>query len=189
MKAAVICLQNLSDKNKRNFWKKVNSDGPIPNQSFPHYLGLDQCWEWIGFKRGGYGLINISGRNEGAHRLSWILHNGSIPSGSHILHRCDNRACVNPNHLRSGTALENNIDKIMKGRDKSPTGLRNGSHTKPEMRRIGSKCGAAKLTEESVLEIRKRKRSGERSADLATEFGVTKTAINYCIRGETWKHI
>lgn len=81
------------------------------------------CWEWNGALRtDGYGILKIDGRNDGAHRYSYILHNGEIGEGLLVLHKCDNRSCVNPDHLFLGTIKDNTDDKIKKGRTKKSHG-------------------------------------------------------------------
>lgn len=82
----------------------------------------DGCWLWTASTtREGYGQIGSTGKNKKrllAHRLSWELHNGPIPDGLFILHNCpgaDNPACVNPAHLRPGTAQQNMDDMVAKG--------------------------------------------------------------------------
>ena len=76
------------------------------------------CWLWTGgMQNMGYGVItNGRGSKKLAHRFSWELHNGPIPEGLHVLHRCDTPLCVNPHHLFTGTAKDNIDDAVAKGR-------------------------------------------------------------------------
>ena len=74
------------------------------------------CWEWTGHKSSvGYGLIKVFGRMSSVHRYSYELHKGPIPEGLHILHECDNKVCINPDHLRAGTHAENIEDAVARG--------------------------------------------------------------------------
>lgn len=88
------------------FWDKVHlSDG---------------CWEWTAAKGNfGYGVAWFGGRLQKAHRVSWQLaHESDIPPGMFICHRCDNPACVRPDHLFLGTATDNARDMVRKGRNR-----------------------------------------------------------------------
>jgi hypothetical protein len=91
------------------FWAKVDKRGP------------DDCWEWTGAAIAkGYGKISRGPRGGGqlaAHRVSWILAKSEIPDGQMVLHRCDNRLCVNPSHLFLGTNTDNMRDMVSKGRN------------------------------------------------------------------------
>lgn len=94
----------------KRFWKRVQK--------------TDSCWIWTGTKLwNGYGSLSL-GRARGfsidqkhyAHRVSWLIHNGEIPDGIFVCHRCDNPICVRPDHLFLGTPLDNMRDMISKGR-------------------------------------------------------------------------
>lgn len=98
------------------------------------------CWNWSGATMpNGYGLIRSAGGRGGnttlAHRVSYEIHSGSkIPNGLYVLHRCDNRRCVNPEHLFLGTQKDNIRDMIAKGRGVRPptTHCKNGHLRTPE---------------------------------------------------------
>ena len=95
---------------EERFWEKVNKDTK------------SGCWEWQSSIRGnGYGAffthLKPEGRKcHGAHRYSWELANGAIPEGLWVLHKCDNRICVNPDHLFLGDRTDNMRDCAAKGR-------------------------------------------------------------------------
>lgn len=142
---------------RARFWKRANP-GPA-----------NECWLWLGNTTGtGYGQLSIDGYPKLAHRLSWEMHNGPIPDGLWVLHKCDNHGCVNPNHLFLGTPQDNTQDMIKKGR----------------RARIN-----VKLTEDKVVAIRQRVERGERRCDLAQEFGVSRSTVSDITKRKIWKHI
>lgn len=130
------------------------------------------CWLFTGYlDRGGYGIIALDKRTRiGAHRASYWAHKGES-GGLDILHSCDVRCCVNPDHLWTGTHVENMADMVGKGR----------SHRKP-----GSAHTQAKLTENDVIDIRASELHG---AELARRYGMSRTTIYDILNRKIWKHI
>lgn len=167
------------------FWSKINKDGPVP----PHCPELGPCWTWTDVPdRRGYGKLRVGDHKEFAHRLSWRLHNGPIPTNKPcVLHKCDTPLCVNPEHLFLGTQADNAADRSAKGR--SATGERNGKHTHPENRARGERNGSAKLTSETAAVARRSAEEGESCKSIARRLGVSDTAIRFLIKGTTWTHV
>ena len=78
------------------------------------------CWEWTRTRLPkGYGLFRVLGQKY-AHRVSFMIHKMPVPNFNklHVLHKCDNPPCVNPDHLMVGTNLDNVRDCVAKGRTK-----------------------------------------------------------------------
>lgn len=82
-----------------------------------YVLKTDYCWLWSGGRnRSGYGKFSMNSKVIAASRASYILFNGPIAAGKYVCHTCDNPPCVNPGHLWEGTASENQLDSVKKGR-------------------------------------------------------------------------
>lgn len=161
------CLSPISQEDR--FWQKVN-------RGTPH-----ECWEWTAARYpSGYGKLAVNQRVVSAHRYSWVLHNGPIPAGpgAHgwcVCHRCDNKRCVNPNHLFLGTHADNMADKAAKGQVGALSGERHHG---------------SKLTDDIVRKIRRRyDEGGVTQTALAAEFGVWPGTINYVVRRQRWTHV
>lgn len=121
------------------------------------------CIIWHGARtRSGYGQRTVDYKRWRAHRYAWTQAYGPIPRGMAVLHTCDNRACVNIEHLRLGTQAENMSDMRAKQRH----------HTK--------------LTPATVAEIRSLLADGEATKVLAARFGVNVKTIRDIRRGSTW---
>jgi len=130
------------------------------------------CWLWEkSLAAAGYGRIRHGGQRYLAHRYSWTIHRGEIPPGLWVLHKCDTRPCVNPNHLFLGTRDDNAADMAQKGRSRD---------------QHGSKHNMARLTEADVLSIRSDPRL---QRVIAAEYGITQSAISQIKRQARWKHL
>lgn len=160
----------ITQKIINRFFRKVDKE-----KSIIFYNG-SRCWEWIGAaSSGGYGSFRVKLEIKTAHRISWIIANKEIKDDLFVLHHCDNRLCVNPDHLFLGTNLDNMIDMYNKGRgDKSS----------------GENHGMAKLTWHQVREIRRRYKwmgiGGETSTALAKEFNISKKMILLILHNQNW---
>ena len=126
------------------------------------------CWLWNNcIMHKGYGLLVYKGKTTRAHRLAYKLSTGIDPGNNHVLHKCDTRSCVNPDHLYLGSNDDNIRDKVTKGR--SLAGTRNPS---------------VKLTVDHVESIRKDTRA---QRTIAKEYGVSQSAVHYIKVGKTWR--
>jgi hypothetical protein len=130
------------------------------------------CWLWTGgLSPKGYGVHWIGRGYKRAHRYSYQLATGIDPGRYVVMHSCDNRRCVNPEHLSLGSQTENIADMDRKGRRNAPRGT---SH------------GCAALTESQVRAIRADPRP---HAKIAGDYPVSKSGIGAIKAGRTWKHL
>ena len=133
------------------------------------------CWIWKASVAGrGYGQIKIPGTRHQiyAHRLSYLIHYGELPSDMEVCHTCDNPLCVKPSHLFLGTRKDNAID--MKKKDRHLNGSLNAK---------------AKLTEEQVRQIHLLSSQGLSQGKLGKTFHVAQGTIFKILHGERWEHI
>lgn len=150
-----------------------------PREYFYDNLEKDEatgCWNWTGTMfDGGYGVFKclaVQKMPMNASRGSWIVHNGPISRDIMVLHKCDNRRCVNPDHLFLGDGKDNMQDCSKKGRI-------NRGEDRPQ----------AKLTETAVREARILYASGYGPNAIADKFGVSPSAILFAVQRVTWKHV
>lgn len=140
--------------------------------------GTGGCWVWTGSRTtAGYGNINIGDhQTRYVHRLTWELSHGPIPHGMRVLHRCDLPSCVNPAHLFLGTAKDNSVDMMSKGRGRAQF-----RHSNNNLR--------AKLTDALVAELRTVYYGSNLSMRaIGDSYGLSKGTVEYAIsRG--WKHL
>ena len=157
------------------FWNKVDCSA-----------GPNGCWTWTAARNPkGYGRFSVdwrAGKWELAHRTSYRLSVGPIPTGALILHSCDNPPCVNPAHLRPGNSSDNQRDAYDRGR-----------RDRLRITRTAVTCGesvhTAKLHAAQVIEIRRRLDAGESQGSLGKMFGVKQSTIWNIAHRKTWTHI
>jgi len=124
------------------------------------------CWHWNGtIHPKGYGYVSIDGKSLRCNRVSYEFFNGPIPPGLCVLHSCDNRRCVNPNHLRLGTDADNGKEAAMKNRMR---------HT---------------LTLDQVREIRRLRIEGFKHFEIAKMFNIARSTATRIINRTLRKHV
>jgi len=129
------------------------------------------CWIWRGrVDWFGYPMIKFNAKQTRVHRAIWEIHNGiDFPANMNALHSCDTPSCMNPEHIRPGTQVENIADMVAKGR---------------QVRAPGSN-----LTEHDIREIRRRVASGERQIDVARELGIDTGTMSKIINRKLFKWV
>jgi HNH endonuclease len=161
----------LAESTEARFLRNINKNGPVSR------FTNTPCWLWTGSgNKGNYGRVLISKSNPirfvSAHRYSWTYYYGEIPHGSHVLHKCDNRRCVNPEHLKLGTAAQNSKDIVEHGNS-----LR------------GELNPRTKLTTNDVLEIRAKYSRGETLRAIAAQYSISLTNAHSITTRRSWAHL
>jgi HNH endonuclease len=149
------------------FWNKVNK--------------TSDCWIWTASRnKKKYGCFKLKGKTELAHRISWEIHNGTIPDGMSVCHHCDNPPCVRPDHLFLGTNKDNVNDRISKKRFVDFNWL------KP-YQQAGEKNPSSKLCQIDVDSIRKLYSDGLMTRkELGLRYNVTRCCIDNIINKKSW---
>ncbi len=152
-------LSKITTSLEDRLWRDVDRSG-------------DGCWEWQAAKiTNGYGHFQFQKIHYYAHRTAWLVANGSIPTGLHVLHTCDNRACCRPDHMFLGTQADNMRDMIAKGR-----------------KTRGEQSPNSKLTEDDVRYIRAMY-PAKQMKQLAAQYNVSTGAIFAVIHRVNWRHV
>ena len=134
-----------------SFWSKVE------------IKALDDCWNWVGAKGSyGHGIIRVNGKNVRAHRLSLEKSGVTVPDDKVVCHKCDNPACVNPDHLFIGTQFDNLKDMTDKGRR------------------------FFKLNRNDAGRVKDMLRCGAKQQDIADWFGISNQLVSAINCGHKW---
>lgn len=137
----------------------------------------NECWNWTGaVSDTGYGKACIGHQKTmNAHKLAYLLTFGDIPEGLFVCHICDNRACVNPNHLFLGTPKDNIRDMVSKGRGRYIS--------KP-----GESNPAAKINRGIAEDIRSKYQAGGITMKaIGVQYGITGAQVRHIVRGIHWR--
>lgn len=137
------------------------------------------CWEWTGGMRpNGYGVVVLGIKylpaSIRAHRFSWMAFNGEIPDGLFVLHKCDNRKCINPNHLFLGTHKDNAEDRERKGRDNRP---------------FGEAVYSAKITNDIAAYIKYDIQNKMSRSDVLKKYGIRIPMYQSFKQNRAWKKV
>ena len=147
-----------------------------------HTITQDGCWEYAGYRNKlGYGELHLyspefdpAKRKYRAHRIAYAYHFGVDPGEMMVCHKCDNPACINPDHLFLGTAKDNMRDMIAKGRAPAQDGERNH---------------AAVVTEATVIEIVSAIREGKSNKQIAQRIPVSHSTVSLIRLRKSWRKV
>lgn len=152
--------------------KKKRNIRPISEVLSNYTVSKSGCWNWNGvINTDGYGMACYQGEQVRAHRLSLLNHLGLEGSELLALHHCDNRRCINPDHLYLGTNQDNSNDMV--NRDRANP-LR------------GEDSALSKITEEQAASILIDTRPHQK---IAEDHSVSKSTVSSIKTGRRWKHI
>lgn len=141
------------------------------------------CHEWVGARIStGYGALNRNGQFWLAHRYAYFKSRGVHPQELFVCHSCDNKACVNPDHLFLGTPSENVSDMVHKARQCA-------GPKRVAVTLNAKRVALRKLNSEEVIEIVRLKENGVKTTIVADRYGVHKDTICAIMRGDTWSHL
>ena len=130
---------------------------------------VTKCWNWTRATACGYGVIKTQQRQYKVSRYVFSLVNGSIPSGTVVRHKCDNRLCCNPDHLELGSYQDNTNDMVLRGRSKR-----------------GIKHHNTRLSEDDVIEILT---SNLPQKVFVDKFDIGPQHVSNIVKGKTWVHV
>lgn len=136
---------------------------------------MSGCWLWLlTISQHGYGQMSYKGQPKRAHRISYGAFVGEIKDGLHVLHKCDNRSCINPQHLFLGTNKDNVMDCLKKGRWTKASFVG------------GTKHPRAKLTEQQIKEIWFSK---DLSKDIAKKYNTDRRNVYAIQHRKFWRSV
>jgi hypothetical protein len=133
----------------------------------------DECIIWPFHSVSGYGVVAFNGKPTPAHRVALILATDQNHAEMYACHgECHNRSCINPRHLGWQTAKQNAADKHRDGTSQE-----------------GANHPLTRLTEDDVIVIRQRRHSGEIYRTIASDYGMTISAIQYICTGKSFRSL
>ena len=150
--------------------RTMSAEDRLFAQSEPDPFG--GCLLWFGCAgTDGYGIISFNSKKTSTHRLSYETFNGPIPDGLIVRHKCDVRACINPNHLLVGTKGDNLVDAYQRNRRIQPAGER---------------CVFATHTAEEARKVKNLTQAGLSVKAIREKTGLDRDFINKVRSGRAW---
>ena len=160
---------------ERTSWLKWRQEALLRFEAKAIPEPMSGCWLWTGaMVPDGYGSTHwpFDGRTTlKAHRAAWIFYRGDLADDQQVLHRCDTRACVNPDHLFLGDNVTNVADRVAKNRSAHIRGVHQGR---------------AKLTERDALQILADPRPHWK---IAADYGISEGPVSQIKAGKLWTHV
>ena len=159
------------------YLKKYNLKRPRgTNKEITYNVDENGCWNCTShyIKPDGYPLIVYKRKRIPMSRYMYLTNIGEIPDGMVMRHKCDNKKCINTDHLEYGTYSDNMQDMLLRNRRKHTVGIKN-----PQ----------AKVTDKIVIEILKQHKKGEKQTDIARKLNLSRNIVNRIVLKKTWKHI
>lgn len=156
--------------NRNSKWKPIE----WVEESHPRYSHLSPCWNCVSHSLAAKGYPRLVRNRRSSNMSHWLYEElfGFIDQGLLVRHRCDNSACINPEHLELGTTADNSADMTMRGRSTA-----------------GERDSQAKLKNAQVLEIKHLLASGLTHNMIAQNFGVSRSTISKISRNERWRSL
>jgi hypothetical protein len=171
MKTCKVC--GIEIEEARTYCSYSCRNTGVHGIEFEYRISESGCWECTSHKPSGskgYIEIWIHGKRWIAHRYFYTMFKGNIPKDLIVMHSCDNRRCVNPDHLSLGSLGENNTDRHKKGRSS-----------------VGESRPASKLTEEDVIAIREEKILS--ISEIAKKYKMSYQSIWRIVKKISWSYL
>ena len=135
--------------------------------------GDNECWIWkLAVGSRGYGKITMHGKTRNAHRIAYEIWHGGIDAKRFVLHTCDNRMCVNPNHLYQGSHEDNMRDRCERSRT-----ARGASH------------GMSKISDDDVRRIFEMRVDMMSQPKIAVAIGISNQMVSRILAKRAWRHL
>jgi len=179
---------------KRGVPKGYKQSSDFEARFWPKAEYQDGCVIWkASINPAGYGMFMLRKKPRPAQRVAYALLTNQdidlIPKQWYVCHSCDNRKCIRPSHLFSGSAKDNMADCVEKGRIATKTNGRHGSVIYPEAIPCGSRNHSSKVTEMEIREARILHVAGWSNRTLARKYGLSEGTMSEILNRKLWRSV